>query len=157
MFKLTYRFFRKTIFNRYVFAALILAAVFIAGISANNKIFAPDLKRLYMETKMVDDQPPVIFIHGVLGSKLRDKATKETLWPGPVSRLLLHNYSDIAYNFNPETLEPQMSTALAYEISDGAAGKDFYGKIVETLGDTGGYKLSHVGEKVDPKHKNYYV
>jgi len=106
---------------------------------------------------MVDDQPPVIFIHGVLGSKLKDVDTEQDLWPGPVSRLLFHDYADIAYDINPETLSPKPSKAFAYEISDGAAGKDFYGKIVRTLSDTGGYKLSKVGEPVDPKHKNYYV
>ncbi len=110
-----------------------------------------------METMMVNDQPPVIFIHGVLGSKLKDKDSDKALWPGSVSRLLLHNYSDIAYTINQETLQPEPSQAVAYEISDGAVGKDFYGKIVETLGDTGGYRLSHTGEKVNPKQKNYYV
>ncbi|MFW5431200.1 MAG: lipase family alpha/beta hydrolase [Methylophilaceae bacterium] len=157
MLSFTFKAFKKTIFNKYTFASIVLVSVFVAGIFANSKVFKPDLHRLYMESMMVNDQPPVIFIHGVLGSKLKDTNTQEDLWPGSISRLLLHNYADIAYEVNADTLEPLPSKAVAYEISDGAAGKDFYGKIVRTLSDTGGYKLSKVGEKVNPKQKNYYV
>lgn len=157
MFRLTYKAFKKTFFSKYTFAAALLFGVFVAGIFANKAVFKPDLHRLYMESMMVEDQPPVIFIHGVLGSKLKDIDTQKDLWPGTVSRLLFHDYADIAFDVNPETLEPLPSKAVAYEISDGAAGKDFYGKIVRTLSETGGYKLSKAGEKVNPKQKNYYV
>ena len=157
MLRFTYKAFKKTFFSQYTVAVIVLVSVFLAGIYANDKVFAPDLHRLYMESMMVDDQPPVIFIHGVLGSKLKDTESQEDLWPGAVSRLLLHDYSDIAYGINPQTLAPLPNNVVAYEISDGAVGKDFYGKIVRTLSDTGGYKLSKVGEKIDPKHKNYYV
>ncbi len=153
----TYKALRKTLLSKYAFAVIILFCVFVAGVFANKQVFKPDLHRLYMESMMVKDQPPVIFIHGVLGSKLKDAYTNEDLWPGAVSRLLLHNYSDIAYEVNPETLTPLPSKAVAYEISDGAAGKDFYGKIVRTLSEIGGYKLSQVGDKIDPHHKNYYI
>ena len=157
MLKFAYKAFKKTFLSKYTFTLVVLLSVFVAGFFVNNKIFAPDLHRLYMESMMVEDQPPVIFVHGVLGSKLKDSDTQEDLWPGAVSRLLLHNYADIAYDINPENLEPFPSKAVAYEISDGAAGKDFYGKIVRTLSETGGYKLCKIGEKVNPKRKNYYV
>jgi pimeloyl-ACP methyl ester carboxylesterase len=157
MLGLTYKVVKKSIFNRYVFLALLLCVVFIAGLFANKKVFAPDLHRLYMESMMVMDQPPVIFIHGVLGSRLTDSQTKEHVWPGAISRLLSHDYDDIAYEIDPETLNHKPSTALPSAIFDGAAGKDFYGEIVRTLSDIGSYKLSKAGEKVNPKHKNYYV
>lgn len=157
MLRLTYKAFKKTFFSKYTLALIVLVCVFVAGIFANKEVFKPDLKRLYMESMMVNDQPPVIFIHGVLGSKLKDVETGEDLWPGNISRLLLHDYADIAYDINPDTLEPLPSHAFAYEISDGAAGKDFYGKIVRTLSDVGGYKLTKVGGKVNTLQKNYYV
>jgi len=157
MIKFTYKTIKKMLINRYILVALILVSVFIAGIFANNKIFAPDLHRLYMETMMVNDQPPVVLIHGVLGSKLRDTQTQEDLWPGSASRLFLNDYSDIAFDIDADTLEPMSNNIEAYAISEGAVGKDFYGKIVKTLGDSAGYKLAKVGEAVDPKQKNYYV
>ena len=157
MIRFTYRTLKLFLLNKYAIAAYILIAVFIAGIFANSKVFAPDLHRLYMESMMVDDQPPVIFIHGVLGSKLRDTETGADLWPGPASRLFLHDYADIALNIDSDTLNPIPNNVEAYEISDSAVGKDFYGKIVRTLGDTGGYNLATAGEQVNPKQKNYYV
>ena len=157
MLKLTLKALKKGLFNRYIFAIMALVLVFVAGVVADNKIFAPDLKRLYMESMMVTDQPPVIFIHGVLGSRLKDTETKQDIWPGAINRLLSHDYSDAAYEIDPETLEPKPNKAIPYEIFDGAAGKDFYGKIVHTLSEIGGYRLSKVGQKVDAKHKNYYV
>ncbi|NOT15137.1 MAG: hypothetical protein HOP21_06100 [Methylotenera sp.] len=157
MLKLSYKALKKTFFNQYLFVLLLLIIVFIAGIFANSKVFKPDLHRLYMESMMVTDQPPVIFIHGVLGSRLKDTQTKDDVWPGAISRLFTHDYSDTAFEINPETLEPKVSSALPYDIFDGAAGKDFYGEIIHTLSKIGGYKLSKVGAKVNPKQKNYYV
>lgn len=157
MLRLTYKALKRGLFNKYILICLVLAGVFMTGIYANSKIFAPDLHRLYMESMMVTDQPPVIFIHGVLGSRLKDTKTKEDVWPGAISRLLSHDYSDAAYEIDPETLEPVPSNDVPYDIFDGAAGKDFYGKIVHTLSEVGGYKLSKIGEKVNSKQKNYYV
>ncbi|MDB2705307.1 hypothetical protein N9Y67_02070 [Pseudomonadota bacterium] len=157
MIYVTYKAFKTTFFNKYIFILLVLLIVFIAGIFANNKVFAPDLHRLYMQSMEVHDQPPVVLIHGVLGSTIRDKKKKAELWPGSATRLFLNDYSDIALDIDPVTLNPMPNNTEAYAISEGAVGKDFYGKIVRTLGDSGGYKLAHVGEKVDPTNKNYYV
>lgn len=157
MLRLIYKGIKKGIFNRYIFISLVVVLAFIAGIFANKKVFAPDLQRLYMESMMVTDQPPVIFIHGVLGSRLKDTKTKEDVWPGAISRLFSHDYDDAALEINPETLAPLPSNSEPYDIFDGAAGQDFYGKIVHTLSDIGGYKLTKIGQKVNPKQKNYYV
>jgi len=157
MIRFTYRSIKLVLLNKFVLTGLILAVVFIAGVFANNKVFAPDLHRLYMETMMVNDQPPVVLIHGVLGSKLRDKTTNKDLWPGSAGRLFLHDYSDIAFDIDPKTLIPMSNNIEAYAISESAVGKDFYGKIVQTLGDAAGYKYAKVGQAVDPKQKNYYV
>ena len=88
---------------------------------------------------------------------INDVDGNQELGPGGVKRLLLHDYADIAYQIDPKTLMPLPSRAYASGISDGAVGKDFYGKIVRTLSEMGGYKLSKPGEKINPKQKNYYV
>jgi hypothetical protein len=75
--------------NRYVCAVLVLIITFIAGGKINEKVNAPDLHRLYMESMMVNDQPPVVFIHGVLGSKLKDEDEEGDLWLGSLDRILL--------------------------------------------------------------------
>ncbi len=147
----------KLICNRYVVACLILAVTFFAGGLIKDKINAPDLHRLYMESKMVNDQPPVVFIHGVLGSKLREEKGGGDLWLGGLDRILLSEYEELAYKIDPDTLEPTKSSIHAYTIADDAVGKDFYGKIVRTLGDAGGYQRAEIGKTVNPRQKNFYV
>lgn len=90
--------------NRYVFVAIILIVTFISGGKIRDKINAPDLHRLYMESMMVNDQPPVVFIHGVLGSKLKDENDDGDLWLGSLDRILLSDYSELAYSIDPDTL-----------------------------------------------------
>lgn len=147
----------KLVCNRYVVGALVLSATFFAGGIVRDKINAPDLHRLYMESMMVNDQPPVVFIHGVLGSKLRDEKGGGDLWLGSLDRILLSEYEELAYDIDPLILEPTESSIHAYTIADDAVGKDFYGKIVRTLGNAGGYKQTEVGEPVNSRQKNLYV
>jgi len=155
--KTLFNLFKKCLCNKYSLLGFVLLLTFIAGFFYKNEVYKPDLHRLYMETMEITDQPPVVFIHGVLGSKLRDIKEGDDLWLGSVDRILFSDYAEVAYDIDPETLEPLPSIAEAYAISDSAVGKDFYGKIVETLGDTGGYQLAEVGKKVKPNQKNYYI
>jgi len=55
-----------------VWTALPRAVLLTAGCAA---VKAPDLKRLHTHTGTVDDQPPVILIHGVMGSGLREMSS----------------------------------------------------------------------------------
>jgi len=155
--RFVFKLLKKCFYNKYVLLGMVLLVTFVAGFVYKSEVGKPDLHRLYMETMEITDQPPVVFIHGVLGSKLRDIKEGDDLWLGPVNRILFSDYSEVAYDIDPETLEPLPSIAEAYAISDSAVGKDFYGKIIETLGDTGGYQLAKITEKVNPHQKNYYV
>ena len=143
--------------NRYTVSLSVLALTFTAGMLFRDRVIAPDLHRLYMESMMVTDQPPVVFIHGVLGSKLRDEKGGGDLWLGSLDRILLSEYQELAYDIDPETLEPLPSSVHAYSIADDAIGKDFYGKIISTLESAGGYRRARIGGKIDPGQKNFYV
>jgi pimeloyl-ACP methyl ester carboxylesterase len=149
--------YRRLVFYRILLASLFLGAAFFAGSYYHTQINKPDLKRLYMQSMEVTDQPPVVFIHGVMGSKLRNNRTGEELWPGSLKRILFSNYSDVALQIDSESLNPKPSDIEAFDICDNAVGKDFYGKIVRTLGEVGEYKLAQVGQKADKTRKNYYV
>ncbi len=148
---------KRLLFYRLLFMLLVLTTVFYAGMQYSQRKLAPDLNRLYMQSQTVTDQPPVVFIHGVMGSKLRDKSTGEDYWIGSFSRILTSDYSDLALEIDPQTLEPLQSNLEAYEVADGAIGKDFYGKIIKTLHDVGEYQLTQLGEKIDRSRKHYYV
>ncbi len=148
---------KKLLFYRILFGCIVFGLVFYAGIYYHQHTSIPDLHRLYMQSMHVGDQPPVVFIHGVMGSKLRDKTTHEEKWIGSLGRILTSDYSDLAFDINPQTLEPEPSNLEAYEVADGAIGKDFYGKIVSTLHDVGEYQLTNIGTRVDRSQKRYYV
>ncbi len=143
--------------NSHIFFTIVsLFIICIVLISCSNEP-KPDLKRLFSQSSMVDDQPPVIFLHGVLGSRLRDKETKKEVWFGSLSKLLFGDYEQLALDIDPMTLEVIESPYEEYALADELVGKDFYGNIIKTLEDYGGYQEASIGNKADPKRKNYYV
>lgn len=116
----------------------------------------PDLARLYAVASSTATQPPVIVIHGVLGSKLRRPDGSE-VWPGGLSRLAFSSYPELALDIDPATLEPASNDLEPYAIFDSAAGNDFYGAILATLEDAGGYHRGVPGTPANPGEKRDYV
>jgi pimeloyl-ACP methyl ester carboxylesterase len=124
---------------------------------------APDLQRLYaigkdsQHTATVAEQPPVILIHGILGARLRDKKTGKEVWPSGMGSILFDNYEDLALSIDPVTLQPAPSPLEAYAITSSAAGKDYYGEIIRTLANAGGYIAGTPGESALDQQPRYYV
>lgn len=134
--------------------SMFLAGVLVLAACAPSR---PDLERLYAASRDADNQPPVILIPGLLGSKLRDAKTGEEVWPGGFWKLLLSDYEELALPIDPETLNPLDDQLEAYAITDEAAGRDFYGKIIATLEGPGGYLKSTPGEPANGIQRRYYV
>ena len=147
----------KLFCNRYTFISLITAISVSIYFLSGGFEQKPNLKRLFVESKMVTDQPPVIFIHGVLGSKLRDKETGMEGWFSSPWTLLFDEYRHLALDIDPETLTPKPNIYEAYELAGDIIGKDFYGNIIKTLVEYGGYKHAVVGQKINPEQKNLYT
>jgi hypothetical protein len=116
----------------------------------------PDLRRLYATSVVGSRQPPVIVIPGVLGSRLRDRETGIEIWPGGLRKLAFSSYRDLALAIDPETLSPRDDGIEPYAIFDSAAGNDFYGAILRTLAEAGGYREGRAGE-VPTQRAQYYV
>ena len=91
------------------------------------------------------DRFPVILIPGLLGSRLARSDNGVELWPGSTRKLLTSDYEELALRIDPETLEPIDDGLVPSGIFEGAAGKDFYGQIMQELRDSGGYQLAHPG------------
>ncbi|MCG8433400.1 MAG: hypothetical protein MJA83_05160 [Gammaproteobacteria bacterium] len=140
-----------------IFIRAIAILCFVLLISACAAPGKPDLKRLYGRSALADDQPPVILIHGIMGAKLRDRASDKEHWPGSIMKLLFNRYRDIALDIDAETLLPKASRLEPYEITDKTAGHDFYGAIIRTLEDAGGYSLGTPGKAVTGNPRQYYV
>ncbi len=116
----------------------------------------PDLERLYEQNRMVK-QPPVVLIHGMMGSRLTDSNTGKEVWVGSLSRLLFSNYEDIALEIDPESLLPRPSPLVTSGLLDTVVGKDFYAGITDTLKSAGNYQYASIGVDQSPTARNYYV
>jgi pimeloyl-ACP methyl ester carboxylesterase len=99
----------------------------------------------------------VILIPGAFGSRLRDRASGDELWPGPWWRILFSDYADLALDFDAQTGQPRDSKLEANGIAEQAFGRDFYRPIIDTLTRHGGYVRSTVGTPAKPGERRLYV
>jgi pimeloyl-ACP methyl ester carboxylesterase len=143
----------KFIFSISVIIALLVAFV-AKDYSDNSK---PDLKQLYTQSRAVKDQPPVVFINGLLGSKLRDKHSQEEVWPGSTLNVLFGNHDHFAPQVDPETLGVKPDQYEPYALTMKTVGQDLYGNIIKTMTDYGGYEEAVLGQKIDTNKKHYYT
>lgn len=125
-------------------------------LSACSTATKPDLARLYQQSRTVN-QPPVILIHGIMGSRLEETATGKEIWFGSLARLAFSNYWEAALEIDPVSLEPLPSRLSPSGLADRLAGKDFYGNITRTLESAGRYKKALPGETRKPGERSYYV
>ncbi|MGH8720289.1 MAG: esterase/lipase family protein [Burkholderiales bacterium] len=132
-----------------LFAVLLL----VAGCT----VLAPDLKRLYEVGEKNEFQNPVILIPGAFGSRLRDAKTKEEVWPGSLFNILFNDYEQIALPIDRKTMHPAETTLEAYGVFDAAAGRDYYGQIMRTLEQAGGYVRGKPGQPAKKTERRYYV
>jgi pimeloyl-ACP methyl ester carboxylesterase len=138
-------------------AVLVLALLAAIAIGRWDSGPRPDLKRLYQVGTAGADNTPVVLIPGAFGSRLRDRASGEEVWPGPWWRILFSDYADLALDFDPQTGQPRASTLEADGIAERAFGRDFYRPIIETLTRYGGYVRSRVGSAAKPGERRLYV
>ena len=134
---------------------LILAILALTLQSCSHAV-KPDLKRLYEQNRMVK-QPPVVLIHGMMGSRLTDSNTDKEVWVGKLSSLLFSNYEEIALEIDPESLLPKPSPLVTSGLLDTVIGQDFYAGITDTLNSAGNYQYANIGEDQLPTARNYYV
>lgn len=140
-------------------AKLVLVALTTASLLA---CFSPrpDLARLYWPRDAVDVDavPPVIVVPGILGSRLRHRGSKTDLWPPEtILSLLVDRQEQLSLRFDPNTLEVLPDDVEAYGLFEEALGRDFYGEILRTLEQSGGYVRGEPGKPVDPHRRRYYL
>jgi len=67
--------------------SIVTVLVAFCGLNACAGFQKPDLERLYRDQRGNPDQPPIIIVPGLLGSRLGYSDGKE-VWPGSALRLL---------------------------------------------------------------------
>ncbi len=116
----------------------------------------PDLKRLYAVSSADRRQNPVILVHGVFGSKLREKNGKE-IWPGSFTRFLFGGLETLSLKIDPDTLAAEPGDSEAYALFDGVAANRYLVRIRRTLEEAGGYSFAEAGTPSRPNEQRYYV
>ena len=133
-------------------------ALMLAGLAvACHSDPAPDLGRLYASGMEEARTPPVILIPGVLGSRLIDKRTHREVWPGSTAHLLLGSKDDLTLPFDPITLQPIDDGVEASGLFEEVLNADFYGAILRTLRQAGGFVPGELGAHADPRVRRYYI
>jgi len=125
------------------FIFLLLSSLFF---SACSQMQQPDFAALYQTERIRTQQPPVILIHGIMGSKLRSRKTGEEVWPGSFWQVLFGDYQNLANRLSADMDQVADERYEAFAIADQIAGTDFYGSIIRTLVDFGGYELRQAGQ-----------
>lgn len=134
-----------------------VAALALAGaLAACSTPLRPDLARMYRVAAVSPDNTPVILIPGLFGSKLRDRTTGVEVWPGAWNRILFDDYSDLALKFDPTTLEVKRDDLEAFDLAEVVLGRNFYGPIVNTLVNFGGYVRGTPGTRAKDGERRYY-
>ena len=133
----------------------LLGSMFAAlGCSARRR--EPPLEELYLSSGSVE-QPPLIVIPGAFGSRLLDTRTGREVWPRSSAKLLFSSYKGLEVEIDENTLDPLPGTIQPYAVFRQGLGRDFYGQILDTLEQVGGYRRRNPGEPVEPGERNYYV
>jgi len=116
----------------------------------------PDLERLYQTSQADHDQPPVILIPGLMGSRLASESEGE-IWPGSLGDLMFSNYERAALEINPNTLLPIPGDVSATGITGKFAGRDFYDSIITALETAGGFSRAVPGQRPEHQGRLYYI
>jgi len=141
---------------------LLCLALLMGGCSSP---LAPDLETLFRPAQMHDAaegwmQPPVIVVPGLLGSRLVAADTGEEAWPGGAFDIAFSRYEAIELPIDGKTRvpEPLPSGLKAGGVTETALGRDFYGRIIDTLVRFGGYRRVRLGEGAPQKgERRVYV
>jgi pimeloyl-ACP methyl ester carboxylesterase len=136
-------------------AILALAVLVLAGCAT--VIPRTDLMRLYATQAGNPDQPPVVIVHGALGSRLQDPVTGEEHWPGSLGEVAFSDYESLRLEIDPDTLKPLVPRLEVSGITTSIGGVDFYGRILETLEEVGGYTAAEPGTPAAHGERRYYV
>ena len=131
-----------------VWAVSVLIGAALSAGGCSSPPSKPDLKRLYQSANVVIEQPPLILIPGIMGSRLRDKTTQQEVWPGGLWRLAFHHYEELALEIDPATLEGRPNNIEAFALTDKTGGEHFYDTITQTLTDSGSFELTKPGTPV---------
>ncbi|MFY2762623.1 lipase/acyltransferase domain-containing protein [Arenimonas sp. MALMAid1274] len=115
----------------------------------------PDLARLYEADVQNDRQPPVILIHGLMGSTLVEPESGKEFWPGSIGTLAFSEYRELA---RMKAAEADGGALVPGDLFYGVGRTDYYQALIDTLEGVGRFKRGTPGTPVQADdRRRYYV
>ncbi len=104
-------------------------------------------------------RPPLVFVHGAFGARLRRRRDGREVWPVGTAELLLDDYDQLALPLDPATGEALDDGVVAAGLFDALGTVDFYGPLVGMLQEAGGYRLAKAGQppSIDPPAMHLFL
>lgn len=126
------------------FAITLLAAALVSLLCGCLAFRRYDMARIHRDAA-ARPRSPVIVLHGFLGSKLKNRHTHESVW-GRVMNAIRHGHpDDLALPIDRLPLAENRDDLVPYAICDAVMGVKFYGAILDSLREVGGYHLGDIG------------
>lgn len=101
-------------------------------------------------------RPPVVFVHGAFGSRLRNARTGVEIWPAGLGELMVSSFEGLALPIDPETGDPLPDDVEAVDLFEDAGTVEFYGSLVQMLVSAGGYLRETPGTPVRDDRPRFY-
>lgn len=101
-------------------------------------------------------RPPVVFVHGAFGARLRNGRTGREIWPHDVADLLLGSFDQLALPIDPDTGDAAPDEVVAEDLFESAATVEFYGSLVDLLTEVAGYRRERPGTPVESGAPRFY-
>jgi len=130
-----------------------LLLFFFAGCATNES--RPNLARLYESESRHPKQPPVILIHGLMGSTLVHADSGKEFWPGSLGTLAFSDYRALS---RMSAADREGQGLVPGDLIYGIGGVDFYSALINTLETVGRFKRGKPGTPVlADDRRRYYV
>lgn len=86
-----------------------------------------------------------------------DTRNGQEIWPRSSIKLIFSSYKGLEVEIDETTLDPAAGHVQPYRVFREGLGRDFYGKILNTIEGPGGYIRRTPGQPVEHDQRNYYV
>jgi len=126
-------------------AAFALAAVLVALLTGCLSMRRYDMTRIHQDAA-ARPRNPVILLHGFLGSKMKNLRTHQSVWGRVLNAVRRGDPDDLALPIDRLPLAENRDDLGPYAICDAILGVKFYGAILDSLVEVGGYRLGDIND-----------
>ncbi len=137
------------------FVLAVLASTLSPGFGGVVAYAAPEHKPATYPAS--EKRNPIVLVPGAYGSRLREKDSKQEIWPGPFTSFMFGHLSSLAFEIDATSLRPVTTNVEPYALLDGFGGIHPFKPIIRALEDTANYLPGTVGEHYSGNDRRYYI